>query len=151
MPAAWCGIWGHKPSHGLVPTDGYLDAPGTVDDAYFRFVIDMGAPGPDRGKGGKYLFVGPGYEGDLPKEGYFIIESPTYTAWQLTRSFVKDVGLAASTLIRSPEVHLPVPAADTVIEPTSRSVGEALKTRASWRLWLPWWRSWKNRTIRISC
>ena len=46
------------------------------------------------------------------------------------------VGLAASTLIRSPEVHLPVPAADTVIEPTSRSVGEALKTREFWCLWL---------------
>jgi hypothetical protein len=29
--------------------------PGTVDDAYFRFVTDMGAPGPDRGAGGKYL------------------------------------------------------------------------------------------------
>ena len=29
--------------------------PGTVNDAYFRFVIDMGPPGPDRGKGGKYL------------------------------------------------------------------------------------------------
>lgn len=25
--------------------------PGTVNDAYFRFVIDMGAPGPDAGKG----------------------------------------------------------------------------------------------------
>ena len=31
--------------------------PGTVNDAFFRFVIDMGAPGPDRGKGGKYLIV----------------------------------------------------------------------------------------------
>jgi hypothetical protein len=28
--------------------------PGTVNDAFFRFVIDMGAPGPERGKGGKY-------------------------------------------------------------------------------------------------
>ena len=27
--------------------------PGTVNDAYFRFVVDMGMPGPDRGKGGK--------------------------------------------------------------------------------------------------
>ena len=27
--------------------------PGTVNDAFFRFVVDMGAPGPDRGKGGK--------------------------------------------------------------------------------------------------
>ena len=31
--------------------------PGTVNDAFFRFVIDMGGPGPDRGKGGKYLIV----------------------------------------------------------------------------------------------
>ena len=31
--------------------------PGTVNDAYFRFVVDMGAPGPDAGKGGKYLIV----------------------------------------------------------------------------------------------
>ena len=25
--------------------------PGTLDDAFFRFVVDMGAPGPDRKKG----------------------------------------------------------------------------------------------------
>ena len=31
--------------------------PGTVNDAFFRFVIDMGMPGPDRGKGGKYLIL----------------------------------------------------------------------------------------------
>ena len=40
--------------------------PGTVDDAWFRFVVDMGAPGPDRGRGGKYLIVPPGYEGTVP-------------------------------------------------------------------------------------
>ena len=28
--------------------------PGTVNDAFFRFVIDLGGPGPDRGQGGKY-------------------------------------------------------------------------------------------------
>jgi hypothetical protein len=48
------------------------------------------------------------------------------------------VGLAASTLIRSPEAHLSAPAADTAIEPTSRSVIEALKTREFWCLWLTW-------------
>ena len=31
--------------------------PGTVNDAFFRFVIDMGTPGPDQGKGGKYLIL----------------------------------------------------------------------------------------------
>ena len=48
------------------------------------------------------------------------------------------VGLAASTQIRSPEVHLSAPAADTVIEPTSRSVVDALKTREFWCLWFTW-------------
>ena len=45
--------------------------PGTVDDAWFRFVIDMGAPGPDRGQGGKYLILPPGYDGEVP-DGYFV-------------------------------------------------------------------------------
>ena len=48
------------------------------------------------------------------------------------------VGLTASTLIRFPEVHLSAPAANTAIEPTSRSVLEALKSREFWYLWLTW-------------
>ncbi len=28
VPAAYCGVFGHKPSHGVVPTLGYLDAAG---------------------------------------------------------------------------------------------------------------------------
>ena len=46
------------------------------------------------------------------------------------------VGLAASTLIRFPEVDLSLPTADTAMEPTSRSVVDALKTREFWCLWL---------------
>ncbi len=34
--------------------------PGTVNDAFFRFVIDTGLPGPDKAKGGKYLILPPG-------------------------------------------------------------------------------------------
>ena len=48
------------------------------------------------------------------------------------------VGLTASSLIRFPEAHPPAPAADTAIEPTSRSVLEALKTHEFWCLWLTW-------------
>jgi hypothetical protein len=44
---------------------------GAVQDAWFRWVIDVGLPGPDRGEGGKYLIVPPGYSGPLP-DGYFI-------------------------------------------------------------------------------
>src|SRR5437764_23369 len=52
--------------------------PGTVNDAFFRFVVDMGGPGPDQGKGGKYLIVPAGYKGELPKEGYFVARSPSH-------------------------------------------------------------------------
>lgn len=63
--------------------------PGTVNDAYFRFVTDMGAPGPDRGKGGKYLVLPPDYEGAIP-EGYFVSKSPTYVNWVPLRGFLKN-------------------------------------------------------------
>lgn len=56
-----------------------------VDDFWFRYVADMGIPGPDRGAGGRYLFLPPGYSGDRP-DGYFTYESPTYTNWMLLRA-----------------------------------------------------------------
>ena len=68
---------------------------GTLDDAFFRFVSDVGLTGPDQGKGGKYLFIGPDYEGDIP-EGYFVAKSTTYRNWLLMRVFVKDGDLKAS-------------------------------------------------------
>ncbi len=63
---------------------------GPIDDAYFRFVTDVGMTGPDKGKGGKYLLVPPGYEGELPDSGYFVVRSRTYSNWLLMRAFVKD-------------------------------------------------------------
>jgi hypothetical protein len=63
--------------------------PGTVDDAYFRFVIDMGAPGPDRGKGGKYLLLPPDYEDDVP-DGYYTAKSPSWINWVALRGFLVD-------------------------------------------------------------
>jgi hypothetical protein len=63
--------------------------PGTLNDAFFRFVIDMGAPGPDRGQGGRYLIVPPEFEGDVP-EGYFLAQSPSYVNWVILRGFLVD-------------------------------------------------------------
>ena len=39
---------------------------GLIDDFWFRYVTDFGMAGPDKGKGGKYLILPPGYEGDVP-------------------------------------------------------------------------------------
>jgi hypothetical protein len=56
-----------------------------VDDFWFRYVTDMGIAGPDRGAGGKYLFLPPGYEGDEP-DGYFIYRPATFTNWVVLRA-----------------------------------------------------------------
>ena len=42
---------------------------GIIDDHWFKYVGDFGNAGPDKGKGGKYLLLPPGYEGEVP-EGY---------------------------------------------------------------------------------
>ena len=36
-------------------------------DMWFHWVTDFGLPGAERGEGGKYLLVGPGYDGPLPE------------------------------------------------------------------------------------
>jgi hypothetical protein len=69
---------------------------GFLDDAFFRFATDVGLTGPDQGKGGKYLFIGPDYKGDIP-EGYFVAKSATYRHWLFMRFFVKDGDLKAAS------------------------------------------------------
>jgi hypothetical protein len=64
--------------------------PGTVNDAFFRFVTDMGIPGPDAGKGGKYLLVHDSYKGDLPASGYIVAKSATYVNAIILRGFLVD-------------------------------------------------------------
>jgi hypothetical protein len=69
---------------------------GPVDDAYFRWVTDVGLTGPDQGKGGKYLFVPPGYTGDLPSSGYFVAKPKTYSNLIFYRAFVQGGDIAAA-------------------------------------------------------
>ena len=52
---------------------------GTIVNAWDQPIEDVGPPGADKGKGGKYLLVPPGYQGSLPEEGYIIRHSDTYT------------------------------------------------------------------------
>lgn len=86
--------------------------PGTIDDAFFRFVVDMGAPGPDAKKGGTYIILPPDYKGDLKptlngmqhrgkdtrittmvggkKTKVWVAQSTSYTNWMVLRGFLKD-------------------------------------------------------------
>ena len=62
---------------------------GFLDDAAFHYVADIGKAGPDKGQGGKFLFLPPDYEGEVPDE-YFVVKSPTYGNWFLLRAFPTD-------------------------------------------------------------
>ncbi|HMQ93228.1 MAG TPA: DUF1254 domain-containing protein [Amaricoccus sp.] len=77
-------------SDGPMVVETPPEALGTFDDMWFRWVIDFGRPGPDRGEGGKYLLVGPGYDGPLPEDGFYVGHSKTNRVIMLGRSFLKD-------------------------------------------------------------
>lgn len=57
---------------------------GALNDAWFQYVGDFGPFGQDKGKGGKYLILPPGYEGDVP-DGYFVLQPKTYRNWLFLR------------------------------------------------------------------
>jgi hypothetical protein len=62
---------------------------GMIDDHWFKYVGDVGNAGPDKGKGGKFLLLPPGYKGDVP-EGYFVFRSPTFGNVYFWRGFVEN-------------------------------------------------------------
>jgi hypothetical protein len=63
---------------------------GTINDMWFSWIVDIGFPGPDRGEGGRYLLVPPGYDGVLPEGGFFIARSSTNRVLYAARSFLVD-------------------------------------------------------------
>ncbi len=77
-------------SDGPMVFESPPDALGTIDDMWFRWVIDFGRPGPDRGEGGKYLLVGPGHDGPLPEGEFNVAHARTTRVVILGRSFLKD-------------------------------------------------------------
>ena len=70
---------------------------GPIDDHNFLFLADVGPTGQDQGKGGKYLILPPGYEGDVP-DGYFVVRSPTYLGFSFLRANADVVGYGDKVL-----------------------------------------------------
>jgi hypothetical protein len=62
---------------------------GLIDDFWYRWVADVGITGADKGKGGKYLVLPPGYQGQVP-DGYSVVRASTYGNWLVFRSFLVD-------------------------------------------------------------
>jgi hypothetical protein len=84
-------------------------APGKLaallDDMWEKPITDIGSTGPDKGKGGKYLVLPPGYEGEVP-DGYFVVKSPTYGVMMCLRGYIENGSTAnAVAIIKKTKIY----------------------------------------------
>ncbi len=97
-----------------------LDVPpkvlGLIDDFWYRWAGDVGITGPDRGAGGKYLILPPGYQGEVPT-GYHVVRPSTYGNWLAFRSFLVDG--SAKPGVESVKQHLKIYALADAANPPS--------------------------------
>jgi len=78
---------------------------GAFNDAWFRYLQDVGPLGQDKGRGGKYLVLPPGYEGEMP-DGYFVVQSTTYKVWTFMRgSIAKGIEAGAKNITDNLQVY----------------------------------------------
>ena len=75
------------PDGGRAAAEG-RSAPSTTCGS--RWIIDIGFPGPDRGEGGKYLLVPPGYDGPLPEGGFFDRARRSTSSCYAARAFLDE-------------------------------------------------------------
>jgi hypothetical protein len=68
---------------------------GSINDFWQRAITDLGITGPDQGKGGKYVLVGPGQKAPVA-EGAFVIRSPTFGIVLFYRALDPDPAKAAA-------------------------------------------------------
>jgi hypothetical protein len=80
--ASWIDL-----KNGPIVLESPSNTLGILDDHWFHYVADFGNAGPDKGKGGKYLLLPPGYKGDVPS-GYFVLRPATYGIWLAGRGFL---------------------------------------------------------------
>lgn len=82
-------MWADTTKTGPLVIETPPNVLGIIDDYWFHYVADFGNAGPDKGKGGKYLLLPPGYDKDIP-DGYTVARSGTFGNWVLWRGFTKD-------------------------------------------------------------
>lgn len=63
---------------------------GSVMTYWQNAIEDVGPGGVDKGKGGKYLFLPPGYDKSKIPAGYIALQSDTYRGYALLRSVLKS-------------------------------------------------------------
>ncbi|SCY96205.1 Uncharacterized conserved protein [Flavobacterium anhuiense] len=63
---------------------------GSVMNYWQAAIEDVGPGGMDKGKGGKYIILPPGYDKSKVPAGYFVMQSDTYRGYALLRSVLKS-------------------------------------------------------------
>ncbi|EKJ95061.1 hypothetical protein C241_14903 [Bradyrhizobium lupini HPC(L)] len=72
-----------------IPPAGDGTITGSIDDAWQTAVEDVGPAGADKGKGGSYLILPPGYVEAVP-DGFIPLRPSTYSGFALLRSNLKS-------------------------------------------------------------
>lgn len=70
-------------------TEGVSSLTGSLDDSWQTAIEDIGPAGIDKGMGGKYLILPPGYQDQIPP-GYIPMPSSTFTGYAILRSNLTD-------------------------------------------------------------
>ena len=63
---------------------------GLMDDFWQSWVTDVGLPGPDAGKGGTFLLLPHGYDGEVPSSGYHVVHARMNNHNLLVRGIIID-------------------------------------------------------------
>ena len=133
VPSAFCGVWGHKPSFGIIPTLGYLDEPGgggTESDvnvfgpiarsaADLRLLLDVLAqPTPDRS---------PAWRLGLPEPNLTSLRGLRVAAWFDEPELEVDSEMAAV-------LHATADAVERAGATVDRAARPDIDVRAAWRI-----------------
>jgi hypothetical protein len=113
---------------------------GVFNDLNFRWIMDMGVPGPDAGKGGKHVILPPGYTGQVP-DGYYAGQATTNRVFGIVRSMPVG-GDEAAALARFPTITVkPLNAPAGWTPPTWTNVSDRAfdATPLQWETTLKFW------------
>lgn len=83
----YAGAWMDL-SQGPMVVESPPNTLGIVDDFWFNYVTDLGNAGPDQGRGGRFLFLPPNYDGPVPPMGFHVFRSPTFNNILMWRGFL---------------------------------------------------------------
>ena len=79
---------------------------GMIEDFWQRALTDVGLPGPDQGKGGKFLLLPSGYDGQVPQDGSHVLRATMNNHNFLVRGLVVNNDIpAAVQLVKKVRIY----------------------------------------------